>query len=715
MFENKDFTILIPCYKDLDTLRLLLAEIDFLNPSEVVVIDCNSKENLREVTKNYDNVTLLNYPKKNAKHKALEVGFSYCMNLDTKYILTIDAKKYHSIKEIIDIMALMNTGKYSLISGNKKILSFKDRVKLFFPKILIALLTDIHNKDVFSDLRAYKKGTLRRMMYSRSSFHLSLKVSRDIKEKKGKAGFLSYGQDIQEKKVFAKKKRFRFFLKFLFRFTKEWFFKFTGVLKRFFLFLKIFVKKFLKNLAKKTKYYYLVFLVKCASFFLKRASSLDNQEKEFELEKLKKRLEDLKRIYGVPDVKKLNQKQQAFYLFSILFPLLMVYSVLHLYALPFGYYEEFGMDDLTISQDYFYTIDGVEVLDGIAEVTVNPRINRANVFADIKIEGDDDLYIIPEKIEEGDLKDDVWDKEWVFEEDFDYLLLDDYEVKKDSDYLTFKIEIELDKNEKIEHPQVIMKYQGLMLIRHQDVIEWRKMEVSSRVHRMFYHLQDDDFKKPISVLLINKSIDASRNSHGVYFFYVNNKLIEAPVNNYQKKRIDGNEMTETVPIIHYWGWNKEFLTDVSQKYISIKQEEYTNNLIKEMNSHKPNREKLEIYYKKTFKDPNPDIGFRFGEESTCNYYDLNNIYNQTCQLLEKRTFKYKDKNEQILEESQQSYYVKAFLNNFDGRVNQLSIKYTNPFKKSTRLTNFYNNTNSKIKIAGENSRLNKLGYMLHSL
>jgi len=422
-------------------------------------------------------------------------------------------------------------------------------------------------------------------------------------------------------------------------------------------------------------------------------------------------LDDLKRIYGVPDVKKLNQKQQVFYLISILFPLLMVYSVLHLYALPFGYYEEFKMEDLDISKDFFYTIDGEEVLDGIAEVTVSPRIAKANVFADIKIEGDENLYIIPEKIAKDDLKDDVWDKEWVFEEDFDYLLLDDYEVKEDAEYLTFKIEIEIDKDEVIDHPQVIMKYKGLMLIRHQDVIEWRRMEVSSIVHRMFYHLEEDDFNKPISILTTSKPIDGAKNTNGVFTFYVNGKLADTRMQTYRYKNADDATPPErsNAP----WDWNRELRIDTSQKHISLKQEAYTHNFKQDSEKDLLSIKDAEKHYREVFEtEEAKKIDFEFKEEDTCYFHSLNQIYESSCRIKSKRINEYSTKGGNILRtKSQQPYYSKEFFDCFTGHINKTKIAYENPLR--TQKQYFYENTKSKIKIVGANSRVENIEVSLY--
>ena len=414
--------------------------------------------------------------------------------------------------------------------------------------------------------------------------------------------------------------------------------------------------------------------------------------------------ETLKNIFSVPNMYELRRDQQPTFIVSFLLPLLLIYAFLHLYAMPFGYAETFEKDDsaVSISRDNFYTIAGQEVLDGVTEVTVAPVINKADVWADIEVKGDDNLFIIPNEIDDEDIID-VWEYQRSFEEDFDYKLLDDYNVRDtksftfpgqentDIDYLAFKLDLNIDLEEEIEKPQMIMKYEGLELIRHEDKLELRLKEKHNSTHRVFYDIPEIQ-RDSMEIIAVHKKANEQRDTQGYLALYANLEIANRPA-------IEVTPITQP-PISNRdinTKWNDFFKGDVSQDHISLKQSKVQTEI--EWKSSRTH-ENIQNYYLDTYKQNREDVDVDI--ENSCK----NDLTKDVCRLGGQFNRIYENDNEYVGRE--QVFYDKEFFNSFNGEINEIKVGYQNPFREKKSVSNFYSRTPFTAQIFGERASLEEL-------
>ena len=107
MKKYNDFTILIPCYSEEETIGSVLAQMLSLNPGNIVVVDDGSVDKSAEIIRyiqGFGRITFIQHTKNAGVGNALKTGFRYSSTLDTKYILTVDADNQHSKEDAKKVM-----------------------------------------------------------------------------------------------------------------------------------------------------------------------------------------------------------------------------------------------------------------------------------------------------------------------------------------------------------------------------------------------------------------------------------------------------------------------------------------------------------------------------------------------------------------------------------------------------------------------------------
>ena len=215
-----------------------------------------------------------------------------------------------------------------------------------------------------------------------------------------------------------------------------------------------------------------------------------------------------KDFYEIPKFKKLDNVGKTIFVFSFVLPVVIVYTFLHLYFWPFGLERTYTLEDRNLrltDEGFFYEEDLQEVLDGTSQIELHTRITKRNLRTTVSVEGDG-LYLIPEVFTEDDVDfEPIFSRN--FEEDFDYLLLDDYKTEDDTEYIVFKLDYELNTEEEIGGG-ILLKYQNMKAIQRGNVIEFnveKKHEDESTIYSTWLGLKETVntvyfvYKKPVGM------------------------------------------------------------------------------------------------------------------------------------------------------------------------------------------------------------------------
>ncbi len=184
-----------------------------------------------------------------------------------------------------------------------------------------------------------------------------------------------------------------------------------------------------------------------------------------------------KDFYEIPKFKKLDKIGKTIFVFSFLFPALILYTFLHLYFLPFGLDKDYSLEDGNLrltDEGFFYEEDLKEVLDGTSQIELHTRIPKRNLRTTVSVEGEG-LYLIPEAFTEDDV-DFNPDYTKKFDENFDYAVIDDYQIEEKIDYLVFKLEYELKDQEEVNE-EILFGYKNIEAIQKGNMVEFNVEKV----------------------------------------------------------------------------------------------------------------------------------------------------------------------------------------------------------------------------------------------
>jgi hypothetical protein len=402
-----------------------------------------------------------------------------------------------------------------------------------------------------------------------------------------------------------------------------------------------------------------------------------------------------KDFYEIPKFKKLDKVGKIIYVFSFLIPGLIVYTFLHLYFLPFGLNQNYTLENSELqftNTDFFYTIDSKEVLDGATEVKIEPRVPKRNVIATVSVKGEN-AYIVPHRITQKDISFNPEYTKELNEEEYTYLT--DYNVK-DEDIIVFKIDYEIDV-ERQKCSEILLKYENLRIIQNLDNIELRldeKIEGDLKTFQSFFNLGLEEKEQPITLYAIYKK---PNQTNGFIEIFANNKLNGRTIVPSQNKVTDDKIADIELETV----WNEELTKDFSQKFISLKQEVYTQNLLKNIPEDLRDVVDLNLYYEKLFK-PENDIEEEQEEEKEEG--DCNEPIETQRSL-----FVYDEENPN---KRYQVFYKKNFFKNFSGNIHSLSVGYGYPIEQKKELKTLFPNTPIYIKIVGEDSEIESINVNL---
>ena len=433
-----------------------------------------------------------------------------------------------------------------------------------------------------------------------------------------------------------------------------------------------------------------------------------------------------KEIYSIPKFKKLNKEQKVIFVLSFVIPILIIYLFLHFYFLPFGYDAEFDLDspELTIEENsYFYQKhedSDKEVLDGRVNFQVETGVPKRNVHANISVEGED-IYLTPFDISDNDISfNSEFSKE--FEEDFDYKLLDEYNID-DEKYLTFKIEYtpEFEEIEEIideeileeidEEPQVLLSYKNILILQYSDRVEMRSLEKrneSIEVYSTGNSIEGKDYEK-ITLYAIYKK---PREANG-FLEIISNKNLSTrtiiPTNERLQEDFDSEK--EIV-------WNEQLKEDISQEYISLKQEQYTHQLIHNVPEVYRDRLDPQKYYEELYL-PYEQIDYQELEETerVLDRQERERIEKSLADrdILLHEAEKYGQvyiETDEDEDKKEQVYYDKDFYDSFEGTIEKLSVGYEYPLEKRKEITELFPQTPFTFRVVGENSKIEDISVNL---
>jgi len=166
MNKYKDFTILIPCYNEEEAIGSVLVQMLSLNPKHIVVVDDGSTDKSAEIVKylqGFGKIILIQHSKNVGVGSALKSGFKYCLGLNSKYVVTVDADNQHSKEDTKKVMNKILQKDFFAVTGIRefhKNIPMKKKFSNFMAKLTFILLYGINSSDPLCGLRAYKREIL---------------------------------------------------------------------------------------------------------------------------------------------------------------------------------------------------------------------------------------------------------------------------------------------------------------------------------------------------------------------------------------------------------------------------------------------------------------------------------------------------------------------------------------------------------------------------
>nr|MBI5456066.1 glycosyltransferase [Candidatus Levybacteria bacterium] len=124
MKNNKNISIVIPSYNEVENLSILIKKIDrYLPNSRLIIVDDSSiseNKKSKEIIKNKKNITLISRLKKMGRGSAVLEGFKIALkNKNTQYIFEMDSDLAHDPKEFKRFINEINVYPYDLVIGSR--------------------------------------------------------------------------------------------------------------------------------------------------------------------------------------------------------------------------------------------------------------------------------------------------------------------------------------------------------------------------------------------------------------------------------------------------------------------------------------------------------------------------------------------------------------------------------------------------------------------
>jgi glycosyltransferase involved in cell wall biosynthesis len=197
MSKYKDFTILVPCYNEEETIGSVLVQMLSLNPKHIVVVDDGSTDRSAEIIKylqGFGKIILVQHTKNVGVGSALKSGFRYCLNLKTKYVVTVDADNQHSKKDTKKVMDEILKKDLLTVAGVRKFhknIPMKKKFSNFMAKTAFVLLYGINTPDPLCGLRAYSKDLLPELLTLENGYDWAVSVNKLMRSYKKESAYVS--------------------------------------------------------------------------------------------------------------------------------------------------------------------------------------------------------------------------------------------------------------------------------------------------------------------------------------------------------------------------------------------------------------------------------------------------------------------------------------------------------------------------------------------
>ena len=197
MSKYKDFTILIPCYNEEETIGTVLVQMLSLNPKHIVVVDDGSTDRSAEIIKylqGFGKIILIQHTRNVGVGSALKSGFRYCLNLNTKYVVTVDADNQHSKRDTVKVMNKIKKDELLAVAGVRKFhknIPLKKKFSNFMAKTSFVLLYGIKTSDPLCGLRAYGKDILPELLTLENGYDWAVSVNKLMRRLGKDSGYVS--------------------------------------------------------------------------------------------------------------------------------------------------------------------------------------------------------------------------------------------------------------------------------------------------------------------------------------------------------------------------------------------------------------------------------------------------------------------------------------------------------------------------------------------
>lgn len=196
MKKYNEFTILIPCYNEEETIGSVLAQMLSLNPKYIVVVDDGSTDRSAEIIKylqGFGKIILLQHTHNFGLGNALKTGFKYCSGLDSKYVVTVDADNQHSKEDTRKVMDKMLESELVCVSGVRQFdntIPLKKKFANMVARKTFSLLYGINSDDPLCGLRAYERSILPELSNLGDGYDWPVHVNKLMRKHKKEIGFV---------------------------------------------------------------------------------------------------------------------------------------------------------------------------------------------------------------------------------------------------------------------------------------------------------------------------------------------------------------------------------------------------------------------------------------------------------------------------------------------------------------------------------------------
>ncbi|MDZ4838833.1 MAG: glycosyltransferase family 2 protein [Bacteroidota bacterium] len=180
--KYKQFTILIPCYNEEQTIGTVLANMISLNPARIVVVDDGSKDKSAKIIKRIQKISpvpiiYISNRINLGQGASIQNGIKYLnSNIDCRYVVTVDADNQHRRTDVLALMerALESDADFVLSQRIFKNVAFRAKVNNTLTITASVVFFGVFLKDPFCGLRCYSKSLFNQInFFNREEWNFS--------------------------------------------------------------------------------------------------------------------------------------------------------------------------------------------------------------------------------------------------------------------------------------------------------------------------------------------------------------------------------------------------------------------------------------------------------------------------------------------------------------------------------------------------------------